>query len=295
VPSNFIQSVAYGGGQFVAVGDSGTIIRSSDGQIWNPSTSGSTSYLTGVTYFGGKFYVAGQSGTLLSSADAVTWAPENSGTAWWIKGLGGSEDTLVAGGDNGTLLTSPDGSSFTAQSSGVSASINAVVYSNGAYVAVGAPNGSPLRGLILKSGDVVQDDGSFEVWRSEEFTEAELADPSISGPDADPDCDGESNFSEYAVGRDPKVADADGYPRVVTIDDAGTGRLAIEFRRPEDRLAFVVYEAEQSGDLAIWDAFGGVEEILGTDSDGIQTVRVTDLEGLSDAFRNFVRLTVSGG
>ena len=48
----------------------------------------------------------------------------------------------------------------------------------------------------------------FEEWQREHFTEEELNDPSISGPDADPDGDGIPNLMEYAMGLDPKSPDA---------------------------------------------------------------------------------------
>jgi hypothetical protein len=40
-------------------------------------------------------------------------------------------------------------------------------------------------------------------WRAQHFTAAQLADPIISGPNADPDNDGASNYSEFIAGTDP--------------------------------------------------------------------------------------------
>ena len=40
----------------------------------------------------------------------------------------------------------------------------------------------------------------FEQWRAQRF---QLAEPNVSGPDADPDQDGRSNLLEYALGTDP--------------------------------------------------------------------------------------------
>ncbi len=45
---------------------------------------------------------------------------------------------------------------------------------------------------------------SYQGWRYAKFTEAERADPVISGPYADPDSDGRVNWVEYALGSDPK-------------------------------------------------------------------------------------------
>jgi len=46
----------------------------------------------------------------------------------------------------------------------------------------------------------------FEAWRLANFTAEELLNPTISGPDADPDGDGVKNLLEYAWGTNPKAA-----------------------------------------------------------------------------------------
>ncbi len=45
-------------------------------------------------------------------------------------------------------------------------------------------------------------------WEEANFTEFELLDPTISGPDADPDLDGVPNLLEYAFGTDPNDPDS---------------------------------------------------------------------------------------
>ena len=44
---------------------------------------------------------------------------------------------------------------------------------------------------------------TFNQWRAEFFTHAQLVDPGISGPDADPDGDHLGNFAECVLGSDP--------------------------------------------------------------------------------------------
>lgn len=46
----------------------------------------------------------------------------------------------------------------------------------------------------------------FEDWRARQFPPAELADPNLSGPDADPAGDGIANFVKYALAADPHQA-----------------------------------------------------------------------------------------
>ena len=63
----------YGGGQFVAVGERGTILTSPDGLAWTPRTSGTTAWLTSVAYGFNHYLAVGADRTILSSLDGSTW------------------------------------------------------------------------------------------------------------------------------------------------------------------------------------------------------------------------------
>ncbi|SVE19137.1 uncharacterized protein METZ01_LOCUS471991, partial [marine metagenome] len=81
---NYIfRGVAFGNSTFVAVGQSGKIIRSTDnGATWNNSTSGfSGGYLYGVTFGNNTFVAVGSGGTILTSPDGITWTTRTSGTS----------------------------------------------------------------------------------------------------------------------------------------------------------------------------------------------------------------------
>jgi photosystem II stability/assembly factor-like uncharacterized protein len=66
-----------------------------------------------------EFIAVGESGTILTSSDGVTWNPQHSGTSetlWRITGMTGFPSRpLVAVGENGTILTSSDGVNWTLQ------------------------------------------------------------------------------------------------------------------------------------------------------------------------------------
>lgn len=71
-------------------------------------------------------------------------------------------------------------------------------------------------------------------WRSEHFTEEELANPALEatvwGNDADPDGDGSSNLLEYANGRDPRVNDFQ--PQDFALETSGEGDvLTLTYRK----------------------------------------------------------------
>ncbi len=74
---------------------------------------------------------------------------------------------------------------------------------------------------------------TFSSWQSASFTAAELLNPGISGPDADPDRDLITNFLEYALNLAPKQADAGGLPAAGVLPGApGGGQyLTLTFRR----------------------------------------------------------------
>jgi hypothetical protein len=68
-------------------------------------------------------------------------------------------------------------------------------------------------------------DTPFDAWRFAHFNQSELAQISISGPDADPDHDGVSNWQEFLGGTNPR--DATSVLRVAI--DALTNTAVIKF------------------------------------------------------------------
>lgn len=97
----------------------------------------------------------------------------------------------------------------------------------------------------------------FASWQRQVFTSAELSDPAISGPGADPDRDGWSNFLEFALGSIPTdLLDAPAAieTSIETID--GERYLVLRYtRQPGERA--VDFSAEISDNLDAWNG-GGV-------------------------------------
>lgn len=127
----------------------------------------------------------------------------------------------------------------------------------------------------------------FAGWQEDNFTAEQLADPSISGPDATPAGDGVANLLKYALG-------------FQAFENVTIGSMLETILDPEDRLVMsyiertaiddVEYIPEVSYDLVNWEA-GTLEEILrepGAEGEENVTVRVTT--GGSD--RGFMRLRV---
>ena len=83
---------------YVSVGESGTILTSSDGTSWDNRTSGTTNHLYGVTYGNGTFVIVGDSGTILTSSDGTTWTSRTSGTSYGLLGVTYGNNTFMSVG-----------------------------------------------------------------------------------------------------------------------------------------------------------------------------------------------------
>jgi hypothetical protein len=71
-----LAATAYGNGKFIAVGQGGTILTSSDGAVWTQQTSGTTANFNYAKYTGGRFFAFGvEAAGGITSIDGVTWDP----------------------------------------------------------------------------------------------------------------------------------------------------------------------------------------------------------------------------
>jgi PKD repeat protein len=105
-----LTAVAYGAGTFVAVGGSGTIRTSVDGQRWVARSSPGREDLLAVCYGADRFVATGRSGTALTSANGSSWkagAPTRAGD---LVAVAYGAGTFVALDGHGAVLTSADGS-----------------------------------------------------------------------------------------------------------------------------------------------------------------------------------------
>src|SRR5690606_36804498 len=83
--TDWLTGVMYGAGKFVAVGDQGRILNSTDGIHWmDAATSGTANRLNNVVWGHGLFVAVGENGTIVTSPDADTWTPRISGVTGWL-------------------------------------------------------------------------------------------------------------------------------------------------------------------------------------------------------------------
>jgi hypothetical protein len=156
--TNSLTSVAFGGGQYVAVGVNGTIVASPDATNWTAVPSPTTNLLYSVAAGGGQFVAVGGTAnraTILTSGNGLDWTAQTDGTNYTtLFGVSYLQGKFIAVGQtNGaklaTMLSSVDGVGWTPQISMASNHLRTLIYANGTYVAVGD------HGTIVNSTDGV--------------------------------------------------------------------------------------------------------------------------------------------
>ena len=70
-----LNSVAFGQGEFIAVGGGGAVIASNDGLIWSDKVSNTVQDINDVIYDGNKFIYVGNNGTIGISTNKNFWQP----------------------------------------------------------------------------------------------------------------------------------------------------------------------------------------------------------------------------
>ena len=109
-----INSIVWDGtSNYLAVGDLGLALTSSDGTSWTLLTTPVSYNLHDVAWGDGRFVVVGENGTIISTADnGATWLTETSGTEETLRSVIYDGLTrLITVGHNGTILTRNQGSS----------------------------------------------------------------------------------------------------------------------------------------------------------------------------------------
>jgi len=160
-----LNKVIWAGNRFVAVGDSGLIVTSPDGNTWTAQVSGTQAVLTDVTWTGSQYVavgnIAASGAVVLTSPDAVTWTvptasfPGTPLAGLDLTGVAYSGTNLVAVGYNmgdntGRIFTSTDAVNWTAVSPNPAAQLDTVIWTGSQFVAGGVASSGPA---VLHSPD----------------------------------------------------------------------------------------------------------------------------------------------
>ncbi len=130
-----LRGLASGGDTLVAVGNSGTVLRSVAGSGWTARPSGTAAQLNAVDFGAGRFVAVGAGGVVLTSNDGATWSSQS--LALTLNGVRFLDNLWVAVGTSGRIHTSPNGTSWTQRFAGTT-TLNKVAFGAGRFVAVGA-------------------------------------------------------------------------------------------------------------------------------------------------------------
>jgi hypothetical protein len=134
-------------GVFVAVGDFGTVLVSSNGTLWTNVVSASQNHLYAIMQAEGLFVAVGSNGTIVTSSDALSWTLQASGTSNQLSEVAFGANAFITVGAAGTIRRSVDGVIWTHVQNSESNALTSVTYGNGQFVAVGEA------GIILQSSD----------------------------------------------------------------------------------------------------------------------------------------------
>lgn len=139
------RAITYGNGMYMAVGDSGRVVVSTDGVSWSTRSSGTGNGLYGVAAGLGGFAIVqpNGSGFLVTDGNTFTTVGSNSG----MNSIAFGNNTFVAVGNSGTITTlsgNLSGNGGVVSSRGnafVTSTLNHVVFGNGYFVGT-AENGA---------------------------------------------------------------------------------------------------------------------------------------------------------
>lgn len=123
---------------YCAVGQSGTILTSSNLKEWTSETSGVSTYLLDVAFLNGKFYAVGNSGVILRSSDGHSWESiENSFASPDFTKIIYSKlnSVYIIAGSSGSVYTTADFETITAKGTDSSSSITDIIETD-SYIVV---------------------------------------------------------------------------------------------------------------------------------------------------------------
>lgn len=137
-----LSSVVYDGSVFVALGEDGSIIKSTDAeaQTWEAATDiAGASTMNAMAIGAGLTVAVGDAGEIYTSSDSAetAWTTQTSGTIYNLYGISYLNGNFIAVGASGTVLTSTDAVNWTSQTPVTGSSLRSVAYGASTYVAVG--------------------------------------------------------------------------------------------------------------------------------------------------------------
>lgn len=171
-PTEPWSAVAFGGGQWVAVGHGADVAVSSNGSTWTDQPVPSGSWQT-VTYGDGEFVALSSASQEMISTDGINWRLVPGPSGPWT-GLTYGQGRFVAVGSHGEIATSTDALQWSVPWYHQNYDLTAVTYGSDQFVATDAAMGATIissNGLVwhrllplrsgIKWGAVAYGNGNF--------------------------------------------------------------------------------------------------------------------------------------
>jgi hypothetical protein len=154
----------------------------------------------------------------------------------------------------------------------------------------------PNVGYIVSSQSSVSltiQDAPYDAWLLTHFQNSELANPAISGDNADPDGDGFPNLLEYAFNADPKLPTTNSFLSGAMENSPNGVRFVVKFTRRKSPNE-LTYTVETSSDLVHWTSGPNVTtELRPPIDDGNGVTETARFQVFNFTPTRFVRLRIS--
>ena len=163
---NDLWSVAFGGGKWLAVGSAGTFVGSQDnGDSWSVIAQEPPAAFLRAIYASGKFVAVGNNGNVISSTDLTSSTHGNVGQAESLFGLAERNGLWVATGTAGSLFSSTDLVTWTRQTTAVKDAIAALTATSDGFLGL-STGGAYLKGVVGTGGAITWTTGATGVTAS---------------------------------------------------------------------------------------------------------------------------------
>ena len=144
---NSLNDMLYDGEDFIAVGEEGTLLQSSDGVFWEVQFASRAKGLNTVAEENGTIIVLGETGDAVVSLDKQFWEEGSTGFVYDIQEAHYFNRQFIAGGSNGVILTSSSGVAWTVRDADIRDSVNGSAFNGSIHLAVGD------NGRLFRSSD----------------------------------------------------------------------------------------------------------------------------------------------
>ena len=147
-----ITSLAFGGGIFVAVDNSGEIFHSPDGIVWESQKTPVRAPLTSVAFLNGRFVAVGD---VVLTSDGGEWVQSNPGTTQPLNCVVAGNGWFVATSANGVNIRSQDGINWQTQSGAETPKINLLAFGEGLFVGLDYGYGTTPDSIWVSSDGLI--------------------------------------------------------------------------------------------------------------------------------------------